>query len=148
MSVEEHKQNNEADIKRVIEGYVEAFRARDLDGVMSIYAPEIVTFDVVPPLQYVGAVAMRKRWEEVFSSLPGPVGYEIADLSITVGEDMAFTHSFNRISATLPTGQQIGTWVRWTACWRKIGGKWLLVHDQISVPVDLKTGRAVLDLKP
>ena len=42
---------------------------------------------------------MRERWEEVFSSLPGPVGYEIADLSITVGEDMAFTHSFNRASA-------------------------------------------------
>ena len=148
MSIEANKNDEEAEIKRVIEGYVEAFRAKDLDGVMSIYAPEIVTFDAVPPLQYVGADAMRKRWEEVFSSLPGPVGYEIADLSITVGEDMAFTHSFNRTSAILPTGQQIGTWVRWTACWRKIGGTWLLVHDQVSVPVDLQTGRAVLDLKP
>ena len=148
MSVEEHKKNDEAEIKRVIEGYVEALRAKDIDGVMSMYAPEIVTFDVVPPLQYVGADAMRKRWEEVFSLLQGPFGYEIADLSITVGEDMAFTHSFNRTSATLPTGQQIGTWVRSTACWRKIGGQWLIVHDQISVPVDLQTGRAVLDLKP
>ena len=148
MSVEEHKQNDEAEIKRVIEGYVEAFRARDLDRVMSIYAPEIVTFDVVPPLQFVGADAMRKRWEEVFSSLPDPIGYEIADLSITVGKDMAFTHSFNRISATLPTGQQIGTWVRWTACWRKIRGQWLLVHDHVSVPVDVQTGKAVLDLEP
>ena len=148
MTVEEARKNDEAEIKRVIEGYVEAHRAKDLDGVMSMYAPEIVTFDVVPPLQYVGADAMRKRWEEVFSSLPGPVGYEIADLSITVGEDMAFTHSFNRTSATLPTGQKIGTWVRSTACWRKIGGQWLIVHDQISVPVDVQTGRAVLDLKP
>ncbi len=148
MTVEEARKNDEAEIKRVIEGYVEAHRAKDIDGVMSMYAPEIVTFDVVPPLQYVGADAMRKRWEEVFSSLPGPFGYEIADLSITVGEDMAFTHSFNRTSATLPTGQKIGTWVRSTACWRKIGGQWLIVHDQISVPVDVQTGRAVLDLKP
>jgi len=147
MTVEEARKNDEAEIKRVIEGYVEAHRAKDLDGVMSMYAPEIVTFDVVPPLQYVGADAMRKRWEEVFSSLPGPVGYEIADLSITVGEDMAFTHSFNRTSATLPTGQQIGTWLRWTACWCKIGGQWLIVHDQISVPVDVQTGRAGLDFK-
>ena len=148
MTVEYNKNNEEAAIKRVIGGFVEALRAKDLDGVMSIYAPEIVTFDVVPPLHYVGAEAMRKRWEEVFSSLPGPVGYEIADLSITVGEDMAFTHSFNRASAMLPTWQQIGTWVRWTACWRKIGGQWLLVHDQVSVPVVLQTGSAVLDLKP
>jgi ketosteroid isomerase-like protein len=144
----ENKQNDEIAIKRLIEGYVEAFRAKDLDGIMSMYAPEVVTFDVVPPLQYVGADAMRKRWEEAFSSLPGPIGYEIADLSITVGEDMAFTHSFNRTSATLPAGQQIGVWVRWTACWRKIGGKWLLVHDHISVPVNVQTGRAMLDFKP
>jgi ketosteroid isomerase-like protein len=148
MTVEEARKNDEAAIKRVIEGYVEALRARDIDGVMSMYTPEIVTFDLVPPLQYVGADTMRKRWEEVLSSVPGPIGYEMADLSITVGEEMAFSHSFNRTSATLPTGQQIGTWVRWTACWRKIGGRWLLVHDQISVPVDMQTGRAVLDLKP
>ena len=91
---------------------------------------------------------MRRRWEEVFSLLPGQFGYEMADLSITVGEDMAFTHSFNRTSATLPTEQQIGIWVRWTACWRKIGGQWLLVHDQVSVPVNLQTGKAALDLSP
>jgi len=91
---------------------------------------------------------MRKRWEEVFSSLPGLVGYEIAELSMIVGEDMAFTHSFNRTSAPLPTGQQIGSWVRWTASFRKIGGQWLLVHEQVSVPVDVQTGKALLDLKP
>ncbi len=148
MTVEEHKNNDEAEIKRVIEGYIEALRAKDLDGIVSIYAPELVSFDTVPPLQYVGADTFRNHWEEIFSSLPGPVGFEIADLSITVGEDMAFTHSFNRMSATLPTGQQIGNWVRWTACWRKIGGKWLMVHEHVSVPVDVQTGRAVLDLKP
>jgi ketosteroid isomerase-like protein len=65
-----------------------------------------------------------------------------------VGDDVAFTHSFNRTSATLPTGQKIGVWVRYTACFRKIGGKWLLMHDQVSVPFDVQTGRAVLDLKP
>ena len=148
MTVEEHKNNEEAAIKRVIEGFVEALRAKDLDGVMSMCAPELVSFDIAPPLQYVGADAMRKRWEEVFSSFPGPMGYEIADLDITVGDDVAFTHSFNRSSVTLPTGQKIGFWVRWTACWRKIGGKWLIVHTQVSVPVDLETGRALLSLKP
>jgi ketosteroid isomerase-like protein len=148
VSIEKHKKNDEAEIKRVIEGFVEALRAKDIDGVMSMCAPELVSFDIAPPLQYVGADAMRKRWEEVFSSFPGPFGYEIADLDITVGDDVAFSHSFNRSSVTLPTGQKIGFWVRWTACWRKIGGKWLLVHDQISVPIDVQTGKAVLDLKP
>ncbi|GHO77756.1 hypothetical protein KSD_55270 [Ktedonobacter sp. SOSP1-85] len=148
MAVEDNKKNDEAAIKRVIEGGVEAIRAKDLDGVMSMYAPELVSFDIVPPLQYVGTDAYRKQWEKVFSSFPGPINYEIADLSITAGDNVAFAHSFNRLSAALPTGQKIGNWLRWTACFRKIGGKWLLAHMQASVPVDLETGRAVLDLKP
>jgi ketosteroid isomerase-like protein len=102
----------------------------------------------VPPLQYVGAKAFRKAWEAVFSSFQGPIGYDIHDLGITVGEDVAFSHSLNRISGTLNTGQKTDLWLRWTAGFRKINGKWLVVHHQNSVPVDLQTGRAVLDLKP
>jgi ketosteroid isomerase-like protein len=65
-----------------------------------------------------------------------------------VGDDVAFTHSLNRLSGTMTTGQKIGHWLRWTACWRSINGKWLIVHMQASVPVDLEHGKAVLDLKP
>ena len=148
MAVEETKNNEEAEIKRVIEGGVEAVRARDIDGVMSIYAQEVVSFDIVPPLRYIGADAFRKVWEETFSSFQGPIGYEIHDLSMTVGDDVAFTHSLNRISGTMNTGQKTNLWLRWTTCFRKINGKWLIVHHQNSVPVDLEKGKAVLDLKP
>ena len=113
-----------------------------------MYAPELVSFDIVPPLQYVGTDAYRKQWGEVFSTFPGPINYEIVDLSITVGGDVAFAHSFNRLSATLPNGQKIGNWLRWTACFQKINGKWLIAHMQASVPIDLEHGKAVLDLKP
>ena len=148
MTVEEHKKDDEAEIKRAIEGYVEALRAKDIDGVMSIYAPELVAFDLVPPLQYVGADVYRKHWLEGWSLLQGSMGYEVADLDITVGDDVAFTHSFNRSSATLNTGQKIDFWLRWTTCLRKIGGRWLIVHMHVSVPFDVETGRAVLDLRP
>lgn len=148
MAVEGNKKNEEAAIKRVIERGVEAIRAKDLDGVMSMYAPELVSFDIVPPLQYVGTDAYRKQWQEVFSLFPGPIGYEITDLSITVGDEVAFAHSFNRLSATMSNGQKVGNWLRWTACFRKIEGRWLIAHMQASVPVDLATGKAVLDLKP
>ena len=148
MSVEGNKKKDEAEIKRLLEGGVEAVRARDIDAVMSIYAPELVAFDIVPPLRYVGADAYRKPWEEVFSSFQGPIGGEIHDLSITVGDDVAFTHSLNRISGTMNTGHKTDLWVRCTACLQKINGTWLIVHTQVSVPVDLETGRAVLSLKP
>jgi len=148
MAVEENKKNEEAEIKKVIEGGVEAVRDKNIEGVMALYAPEVVSFDIVPPLRYRGADAFRKVWEEVFSVYQGPIDYEMHDLSITVGGDVAFTHSLNRISGTLNTGQKTDLWLRWTACFRKINGTWLIVHHQNSVPVDLATGRAVLDLKP
>src|SRR6266566_5653779 len=110
MAVEEHKKNDEAAIKRIIEGGVEAVRNKNIEGVMSLYAPEVVSFDIVPPLRYVGADAFRNVWEEVFSSFQGPIGYELHDLTITVGDDVAFTYCLNRISGTLHTGQQTDLW--------------------------------------
>jgi len=74
--------------------------------------------------------------------------YEVADLDITVGDDVAFTRSLNRSSTTLNTGQKAEFWLRWTTCMRKIGGTWLIVHMHVSVPFDFETGRAMLDLKP
>ena len=148
MAVEGNKKNDEAEIQRLLDDGIRSLRDKNIEGVMSLCAPEVVSFDIVPPLRLVGADAYRKRWEETFSSFQGPIGYEIHDLSITVGDDVAFTHSLNRISGTMNTGQKTDLWLRWTACFRKINGKWLIVHHQNSVPVDLKTGRAVLSLKP
>jgi uncharacterized protein (TIGR02246 family) len=148
MAVEENKKNDEAAIQRLLDDGIRSVRSKNIEGVMSLYAQEVVSFDIVPPLRYMGADAFRKRWEETFSSFQGPIGYEIHDLSITVGDDVAFTHSLNRISGTMNTGQQTDLWLRWTAGWRSINGKWLIVHHQNSVPVDLETGRAVLSLKP
>ena len=148
MTIEDNKSNDEAEIKRVIERGVEAIRAKDLDGVMSMYAPDLVSFDVVPPLQYVGADVYRKHWGGAFASFPGPIDYEIAGLSIVVGSDMAFSRSFNRLSGSMANGQKFGSWLRWTACFQKIDGKWLITHMQVSAPVDMTTGKAVLDLKP
>ena len=55
-----------------------------------IYAPEIVSFDIVPPLQHVGAEAKWKNWADVFTAYQHPLGYEIRGLTITVGDDVAF----------------------------------------------------------
>ena len=139
---------DEADTRRRIDTLVEAVRAMDLEGVKSIYALDIVSFDIVPPLQHVGAEAQWKNWADVFTAYQRPLGYEIRDLTITVSDDVAFGHSLNRISGTLMSGNRTNFWLRWTACFRKIDGNWLIVHHQASVPVDFESGRALLNLEP
>jgi ketosteroid isomerase-like protein len=139
---------DESDIRRRIAKFVEAVRAMDLEGVRPIYALDIVSFDFVPPLRHVGAEAKLKNWLDVFTVYQRPLGYEIRDLTITVGGEVAFGRSFNRISGTLKNGNNSDYWVRWTTCFRKVGGNWLIAHDQVSVPIDVQSGRALLDLTP
>ena len=139
---------DEADIRQRIDQLTEAVRAVDLERVMSFYAPDIVSFDIVPPLQHVGAGAKRKNWVDAFAVYQRPLGYEIRDLTITASDDVACGHSLNRISGALKTGRAIDFWLRWTTCFRKIDGTWLIAHDHVSVPLDLESGRALLNLEP
>jgi ketosteroid isomerase-like protein len=139
---------DEAQIRQRIGKLTEALRAMDLERVMSIYAPDIVSFDIVPPLQHVGAEAKKNNWTNAFAMFQRPLGYEIRNLTITMGDDVAFGHSLNRINGTLKNGTSTDIWLRWTACLRKIDGNWLIVHDQVSVPLDFESGRALLNLAP
>jgi uncharacterized protein (TIGR02246 family) len=148
MTNEENRASNEAAIRELIDHLVKAVRAKDINGVMSAYAPELVAFDIVPPLQYVGAPSFMKPWHEVFELYEDPIHYELRDLTVTASDDVAFSHSLNRIGGTMKNGHKTDLWLRFTACYRKIDGKWLIVHLQASVPADLATGKAVVDLKP
>lgn len=141
---------NETQIRQLYERWAKAFRAHDVDAIMSIYAPQdaLVAFDIVPPLQYLGNAAYRKDYETFFAQYDGPIDIEYRDLRIVAGDDVAFLHALERVSGTLKNGQKSDMWMRATSGLRKIKGKWLIVHDHISAPVDLESGKAVLDLKP
>jgi ketosteroid isomerase-like protein len=121
-----------------------AIYAKDIDGVMSLYAPNIVSFDIVPPLRYVGADGKRRTWQETFAAHTCPIDYEVRDLNVTTHGELAFVHSVNRVNGTLANGHVTELWLRWTACFRRIDGVWLVVHDHVSVPADLEHGKAVL----
>ena len=140
---------DEASIQRLIDNMAEAIRAMDFEGLKACFAPDIVSFDVGgPPLQTLGAEAKLKNWEEAFAVFQPPFGYDIRDLTITVGNDVAFAHSFNRFSGMSGSGDAFGPWVRYTAGFRKIDGNWLIAHDQVSLPADFGSGRALLNLEP
>ena len=138
----------EALIRQRVEDGAKAIRARDIERLMSLYAPDIVSFDVDPPLRYAGTDNKRRAWQAFFAAHAGPVGYDVRELSVTAQGDLAFVHSLNHVSGTLPGGHVSDLWVRWTACFRRIGGSWLVVHDHVSVPADLAHGKAVLNLTP
>ena len=67
---------------------------------------------------------------------------------MTVGGTMGFGHSIQRVTGTDTKGQQVDLTVRVTDVYRKINRNWLVVHEHVSVPVDLDTGKPDLSSKP
>jgi hypothetical protein len=43
-----------AEIRQVLDRWVVAFRARDIPAIVSIYAPDVVAYDMTPPLRFRG----------------------------------------------------------------------------------------------
>lgn len=145
----ENTHASQAEIRDRIESWAQAIRVKDVDAVMSHYAPDVVSFDLPPPLQFKGASAYRANWAEWFPTWRGPIGYEIRELSIATGSDVAFCHSLNRIRGARTDGESTDVWVRATVCYRKIDGKWLVTHEHISVPFYMEPPfRAAVDLEP
>jgi ketosteroid isomerase-like protein len=139
---------DETRIRQLVDKIVEGLQCKDLEGLKQLYATDIVSFDIEQPLQHVGIEAKLKNWASVFTFFER-VTYEVRGLTLTVGDDVAFGRAFARLSGTLKNGAATsGMWVRVTYCLQKINGMWLIVHDQVSVPLDIASGKGVVDLEP
>jgi ketosteroid isomerase-like protein len=139
-----------ASIRALESRFVDAVNAKDVNAIMKAYVPDesLVVFDVVPPRQYVGAKAYAKDWTDFLDTFKGALKLEISDLAITADGNMGFGHSIQRVTGTDTKGQPIDLTVRVTDVYRKIKGTWLIVHEHVSVPVDLSTGKPDLSSKP
>jgi uncharacterized protein (TIGR02246 family) len=139
-----------ADIRALEERFVAAFKTKDLDAIMKVYAPDqtLVVFDVVPPRQYVGAAAYRKDWQTFLDSFEGPITVDLTELDVGADRNLAYSHSIQRVAGTDKQGKKLDITVRVTDVYKKARGRWVLIHEHVSVPVDLDTGKPDLASKP
>ncbi|HTU35479.1 MAG TPA: nuclear transport factor 2 family protein [Candidatus Acidoferrum sp.] len=130
--------------------YNNAFNTRDVDGIMSCYAPgrELFVFDAVPPREYPSWDDYKRDWETLFSMYSGPASNQISEQSITVVGPVAYGHNIQSTTFTNKDGSQVHLVVRVTDVYRKIGKKWLIVQEHVSFPVNVATGQADLQSKP
>lgn len=140
--------DNADQLREAIGEWAVAVRAKDIDAVMSHYASDVVAFDVVNPLEYQGTDLVRERLTNWLASFEGPFGFEISNLELEAGDYLAFSHSINRVIATKADGVDLNMCWRATLCCRKIEGRWMITHSHASVPFDMETGLASLDLQP
>ena len=142
------RQTDEAEIGQLLERRAAATRAKDADAATAAYADNVLTFDVVNPLQHRGVGNVRERTKQWFDTFDGPIEYEMRDVEISASDDSGFAHCLYRVSGILASGDALGMWVRATFCFRKLDTGWRIVHEHDSVPFDPTTGMASLGLKP
>jgi ketosteroid isomerase-like protein len=141
--------SDRAQIQALEKGFIAGFDAKNVDKIMSYYARDgLFVYDVSPPREYVGWAAYKKDWEELFAGFPGPASADLSELSFTVVGPVAYGHSIQDAHFTAKDGAKVELVVRVTDVYRKLAGKWRIVQEHVSVPVDLDTGKPDLLSKP
>jgi uncharacterized protein (TIGR02246 family) len=130
--------SDRAQIEALWRGYNAAFNAKNVDKVMSYYAPDgLFVFDVGPPREHVGFASYKKDWQDMFAEFPGPVTNVISEQSFTVVGSVAYGHNIQDTHMTTKDGTATELVVRVTDVYRKLNGHWKIVQEHVSIPVDL-----------
>ena len=133
---------DESEIRDLINQWSRALEKKDLDGLTAHFLPDAVLFDVKPPYKTEGPAAIRQLWQECLPHFPASFKSEHHELRITVGGDVAFVHGLHHMKPLDPPDHPCGqSWVRVTACYRKVNGRWFVAHEHVSFPFDCTTGQ-------
>lgn len=150
--------DDDAEIRELLAGMEAGYRAKDAGRITAGYAPDIVMYDLAPPLRTRRGDASeigggRKQdmttaegvqvWIDGFGD--APFEYETRDLQVTVGGDVAYAHGLARMGSA----GMFSMWFRVTIGLRKERGRWQITHTHESVPFYMDDNfKAATDLQP
>jgi uncharacterized protein (TIGR02246 family) len=134
MDEQQRGSEDDAAIRAVIESWTAAVRRRDIAGILQNHSADIVMFDVPPPFQSKGIEAYNKSWELFFSWTNDPIPFDVTEMSITAGSNVAFVVATMHCAEPGAEGEHQPLDFRLTVGLRKIDGKWMITHEHHSVP--------------
>jgi len=100
-----------------------------MDGVLANHSDDVVMLDVPPQLQARGLPAFRETWEMFFHYQGEGGAFDLSELAIYAGDDVAFCHSIVACGTADAESQFPGCL---TVGLHKIDGRWLIVHGHHS----------------
>jgi len=137
MPMPERRIRDDSSVRDRVASLAQAIRDKDIDYLMTHYAPDVVAYDVMPPMAALSAADYRNNFERWFATMRGPIDYEMNDLRISMSESHAFCHCVGHIRGTRSNGENADYWVRVTTCFQKANGQWLVGHEHVSMPGEM-----------
>jgi uncharacterized protein (TIGR02246 family) len=124
-----------AEIRRLIEDWAKAVRAKDIQGVLARHTDDVVMFDVPPPVAVKGIDAYRETWPPFFRWQQEAAGsFDLVSLDITAGDDVAFATAVLRCGSKAELRKDTTPRLRLTIGLRKENGAWQIAHEHHSFP--------------
>ncbi len=134
MGTSNQRATEEAKIRTLIEHWARAVRSKNLDGILADHSPEMLMFDVPPPMQSRGIEAYRKTWDVFFPWYQDSGVFNIEEMDVTAGDDVAFVTALMRCAGTEANGEKVELQFRLTIGLCKINGRWTVMHEHHSIP--------------
>jgi ketosteroid isomerase-like protein len=138
--------NNAADVKSITAIEQELARQPSMKNLIQYYADDALVLDAYAPGYYRGKKQIYAGFEQQFEQAQGFTG-EIADMNIISHGDLACAALQLHFHFKLKTGQEGNLTFRQLDAFKKSGGKWLIVQQHISQPMDPKTGLGIADAR-
>jgi ketosteroid isomerase-like protein len=125
---------DEAAIRDLIENWAKAVRSKNIDAILANHSPDILMFDVPPPIQSKGIDAYKKTWDLFFDWSQDTPAFDIQEMTITAGSDVALVTALMRCAGKNENVH--GLDFRLTVGLRKIGERWIVTHEHHSIPAE------------
>jgi uncharacterized protein (TIGR02246 family) len=142
------QERDEAELRALFAEWSRASTAKDIERTMAPIAHDCLSYEHQSPLQYRGVDSIRESCQQGFDAAEGELRWDVPDLQVMVRGDLAITWGLNRMRITPPGGAQKESWSRGTRVFRKVDGRWKMIHQHVSFPFDPASGRADTALAP
>lgn len=132
----DRQRDDERAIRDLIEAWAAAVRRRDVAGTLQSHSADILMFDVPPPLKSEGIDAYRRTWDLFLSWSCDPVKFDVVELRVTAGADVAFAVALMQCAGREVSGERAELDFRLTVGLQKIDGQWVVTHEHHSIPAE------------
>jgi uncharacterized protein (TIGR02246 family) len=123
----------EQEIRDLVIRWADAVHRGDLDTVLADHGDDIVMFDVPPPENGVrGLAAYRETWPGFFEWQASGGSFEIVELEVTAGADVAFAWALLRCNTAEALARHPEQRLRLTIGLVRRDGRWVVVHEHHS----------------
>jgi uncharacterized protein (TIGR02246 family) len=133
---QDQTRTDEAQIRELVESWAAAVRHKDMKAILAHHAPDMLMFDVPPPLQLKGIEAYEASWSGFFFWLERGGTFQPSDLSVTTGSDVAFCHALIHCGNPPSSSRKDDLTVRLTMGFQKVNGEWTIRHEHHSEPAE------------